>query len=56
MESYIFREYDIRGVVGRDLTDDVVRDIGRGFATYVLRNGGSRISLGGVGKTDRLFQ
>ena len=47
MQSYIFREYDIRGVVGRDLTDDVVRDIGRGFGTYVLRHGGKSISLGG---------
>jgi phosphomannomutase/phosphoglucomutase len=47
MQSYIFREYDIRGVVDRDLTDDVVRNIGRGFATYVLRHGGKTISLGG---------
>ncbi len=47
MQSYIFREYDIRGVVDKDLTDDVVRDIGRGFATYVLRHGGKSMSLGG---------
>ena len=47
MQSYIFREYDIRGVVDRDLTDDVVRDIGRGFGTYVRRAGGMSISLGG---------
>lgn len=47
MQSYIFREYDIRGVVGSDLTDDVVSDIGRGFGTYVRRHGGKSISLGG---------
>jgi phosphomannomutase/phosphoglucomutase len=47
MKSYIFREYDIRGVVGTDLTDEVVRDIGRGFGTYVRRHGGKTISLGG---------
>jgi phosphomannomutase/phosphoglucomutase len=47
MQSYIFREYDIRGVVDTDLTEDVVRDIGRGFGTYVLRHGGERMSLGG---------
>ncbi len=47
MQSYIFREYDIRGVVDRDLTEDVVRDIGRGFGTYVRRAGGKSISLGG---------
>ncbi len=47
MKSYIFREYDIRGVVGTDLTDEVVRDIGRGFGTYVRRHGGKTMSLGG---------
>ena len=47
MQSYIFREYDIRGVVDRDLTDDVVRNIGRGFGTYLLRHGGKSMSLGG---------
>ncbi len=47
MHSYIFREYDIRGVVERDLTEDVVRDIGRGFGTYVIRHGGKTVSLGG---------
>ncbi|MCD4690018.1 phosphomannomutase/phosphoglucomutase [bacterium] len=47
MHSYIFREYDIRGVVDRDLTEDVVRDIGKGFGTYVLRHGGKTASLGG---------
>jgi phosphomannomutase/phosphoglucomutase len=47
MQSYIFREYDIRGVVGRDLTDDNVLLIGKGFGTYVRRHGGGRVSLGG---------
>ncbi len=31
MNQRIFREYDIRGVVDADLTDDVVCLIGRGF-------------------------
>ena len=47
MQSYIFREYDIRGVVDKDLTDDVVRNIGRGFGTYVRRHGGKSMTLGG---------
>ena len=47
MQSYIFREYDIRGVVGRDLTNDNVLLIGRGFGTYVRRHGGNKVSLGG---------
>lgn len=47
MQSYIFREYDVRGVVGSDLTDETVLLIGRGFGTYVRRKGGRAISLGG---------
>ena len=29
----IFRTYDIRGVVGRSLTPDIVREIGRALGT-----------------------
>jgi phosphomannomutase/phosphoglucomutase len=47
MESHIFREYDIRGVVDEDLTEDVVRQIGKGFGTYIRRRGGRKVSLGG---------
>ncbi len=35
----IFRQYDIRGVVDRDLTPDVARAIGRGFAALLARRG-----------------
>lgn len=31
----IFREYDIRGIADRDLTNDVVYKIGRGYGTYI---------------------
>ena len=31
----IFREYDIRGVVGPDLTPDVAEVIARAYATYL---------------------
>ncbi len=31
----IFRQYDIRGIVDRDLTPEVARDIGRGFAAVL---------------------
>jgi phosphomannomutase/phosphoglucomutase len=47
MERHIFREYDIRGVVDRDLTEDVVRDVGRAFGTRVRRNGGRRALVAG---------
>ena len=32
MNPAIFREYDIRGVADRDLTDEVTRRIGAGLA------------------------
>ncbi len=47
MNPYIFRKYDIRGIVETDFTPDVVIDLGRAFGTYVKRNGGSRISISG---------
>lgn len=47
MKDYIFREYDIRGVVDRDLTDETVELIGRGFGTYVLRRDAKKVALGG---------
>ena len=47
MNPYIFRKYDIRGIVETDFTPDVVTDLGRAFGTYVMRDGGSRISISG---------
>jgi phosphomannomutase/phosphoglucomutase len=34
--GHIFREYDIRGVADRDLTDDVVHAIGRAFGAMLV--------------------
>ena len=31
----IYRQYDIRGIVGKDLTADVAYAVGRGYATYL---------------------
>ncbi len=39
MNKEIFREYDIRGDVVRDLTDEVVKDIGRAFAARMTGEG-----------------
>jgi len=47
INPYIFREYDIRGVVDKDLTPDVIEFIGKGFGSYMKRNGAKKISLGG---------
>ena len=46
MNPLIFREYDIRGLVDTDLTDDVVEKLGRGRATMVKRAGGSALVVG----------
>ena len=47
MNPYIFREYDIRGIVETDFTPEVVILLGRAFGTYVKRLGFSRISISG---------
>jgi phosphomannomutase/phosphoglucomutase len=46
MNPHIFREYDIRGVVGADLTEDVVRELARGIGTFMQAEGARRISIG----------
>jgi phosphomannomutase/phosphoglucomutase len=46
MNPEIFREYDIRGVVGQDLTEDAVRLIGKAIGTHIRRNGGKTLSVG----------
>lgn len=46
MNPSIFREYDIRGVVGEDLDAGSVYKIAQGFASYCSRKGVRRLSLG----------
>ncbi len=45
MNTEIFREYDIRGDVEQDLTDDVVRDIGRAFGSHMASLGRKKASI-----------
>jgi phosphomannomutase/phosphoglucomutase len=47
INPYIFREYDIRGVVEQDLTDEVVELIGKAYGTHLQRQGGKSVSVGG---------
>ena len=35
----IFRQYDIRGIVGRDLTAEAARGVGRAYAAYLSERG-----------------
>ncbi len=46
MNPQIFREYDIRGIVGEDLTPETVELIGKAVGTYLVRKGGQIITLG----------
>jgi len=50
MNPQIFREYDIRGIVGEDLTPEVVTQLGRGIGSYLLRRGAKTIALGRDGR------
>ncbi len=42
----IFREYDIRGIVGKDLTDVIVEDIALSFGTYMREKDLKTLALG----------
>jgi phosphomannomutase/phosphoglucomutase len=42
----IYRAYDIRGVVGTDLTPETVELLGRGYGTLIRRISGSRVAVG----------
>jgi len=42
----IFREYDIRGIVGKDLTPESVTSIGKAIGTYIRRGNGKNMVLG----------
>ncbi len=46
MNPQIFREYDIRGLVDKDLTTDVAEKLGLGLGTLVRRAAGRSVVLG----------
>jgi len=49
LADHIFREYDIRGIVGKDLDADVTRVVGRAYGSALrdaLRDGSSRVVVG----------
>ena len=46
MNPQIFREYDIRGVVDKDITEKDVVSIGKGFGTYLQAENRSRVAVG----------
>ncbi len=46
----LFREYDLRGVVGQALTDDVAERVGRAYCTHVQGRGVKTVSVGRDGR------
>jgi len=46
IDTHIFREYDIRGIVGSQLGDDSVAVLGRAVGTFFGQNGARRIAIG----------
>jgi phosphomannomutase/phosphoglucomutase len=46
----IYREYDIRGVVDRDLTTEIVRRLGQGFGTHMAQLGRNELVVGRDGR------
>src|SRR5438552_12765906 len=50
----IFREYDIRGVVGRDLTVKLAEQIGRAYGSRAVRAGARSVAVARDGRTSAM--
>lgn len=46
MNETIFRANDVRGIVERDFTDDVVLNLGKAYGTYMHRRGHKKLVVG----------
>ena len=46
MNPSMFREYDIRGIAGKDMTEEDVERLGKGVGTFLRRNGCRTVCLG----------
>lgn len=44
--AHIFREYDIRGIAGKELTEEVALAIGKSFGTLLVREGKHTLAIG----------
>ncbi len=43
--SHIFREYDIRGIADKELTEEAARAIGKAFGTLLIREGQKTLAI-----------
>src|SRR2546426_12322659 len=46
INPHIFRQYDIRGIVDKDLNAEVVELVGKALGSRLRKNGGKRIVIG----------
>jgi len=46
----LFREYDLRGIVGQELTEDIAERVGRAYCTHVQQRGVKTVSVGRDGR------
>lgn len=46
MDARVFREYDLRGIVDKEIMDDDVFVLGKTFGTYMVRQNKSRVVVG----------
>ncbi len=46
MHPKVFREYDIRGIVGTEMEDQDIVQVGRAFGTYMMRQGKRHVAMG----------
>ena len=53
LTSHIFREYDIRGIVGADLGPDISEEIGRAYGSFVREETGRERARVVVGQDNR---
>jgi|Deesub1362B_J571_1020462.scaffolds.fasta_scaffold02552_2 phosphomannomutase/phosphoglucomutase len=53
MNEKVFREYDIRGVIGKDIDRDFAFSLGRAFSLYIKKRVSGKVSLS-VGRDVRL--
>ncbi|MCE5223033.1 phosphomannomutase/phosphoglucomutase [bacterium] len=51
LQPHMFRQYDIRGVVGSELNDETVTQLSKAFAFYFLQKGSRRVLIGQDNRT-----
>lgn len=46
INPHIIRGYDIRGIAGTDLSEEIAKHLGRAYATYIQKRGAKKVVVG----------